>query len=133
MRHGWLVVGLCLIGATGATPQVAQDDGVVTLDSGVIRGTSSAPAENVRVFKGIPFAAPPVGDRRWRPPHPVASWGGERAADQFGPRCTQSGRPALGSGLPIQPRSEDCLYLNVWTAAEPDEHVLSWFGSTAVH
>jgi len=134
VRHGWLVVGLCLIGATGVTPQVTPDNSVVTLDTGVIRGMSSGPAESVRAFKGIPFAAPPVGDRRWRPPHPVASWGGERAADQFGPRCTQSGRPALGSGLPIQPRSEDCLYLNVWTSAEPDERrpVMVWIHGGAL-
>jgi carboxylesterase type B len=74
----------------------------------------------MRVFKGIPFAAPPVGSLRWRPPQPVESWAGVRPADQFGARCMQpgggpGGRRAAPSAA--APMSEDCLYLNVWTEA----------------
>jgi para-nitrobenzyl esterase len=64
------------------------------------------------VYRGIPFAAPPVGDLRWQPPQPPTPWQGVRSADTFGPACVQ-GRSAL--------MSEDCLYLNVWTKAESAE------------
>jgi para-nitrobenzyl esterase len=84
---------------------------VVKLDSGPISGTAGQSAE-VRVFKGIPYAAPPVGELRWRPPQPVKSWEEVRKADQFGPRCLQAAQPNS------QPVSEDCLYANVWTAAQ---------------
>ena len=71
----------------------------------------------IRVFRGIPFAAPPVGDLRWKAPQPAKSWTGVRKAVDFGPSCMQ--RAIFGdmefraSGM-----SEDCLYLNVWTPAE---------------
>jgi hypothetical protein len=74
-------------------------------------------AAGVRSFKGIPFAAPPIGDLRWRAPQPVKAWRGDRSADQFGPKCMQTAR--LGNIDPLNPRmSEDCLYLNVWTPAK---------------
>jgi para-nitrobenzyl esterase len=74
-------------------------------------------ASGVRVFKGIPFAAPPVGDLRWKPPQPVPPWDGVRAASDWGPRCVQSNR--LGEIDPLNKRmDEDCLYLNVWTPAK---------------
>jgi para-nitrobenzyl esterase len=85
----------------------------VKLDSGQVAGTSGSIPE-MRVYKGIPFAAPPVGDLRWRAPQPAAHWEGVRAADAFGPVCVQN---APGGG--DQKVSEDCLYLNVWTAAKP--------------
>jgi len=78
-----------------------------------------APRENgVRCFKGLPFAAPPVGNLRWRPPAPVAAWTGVRAADAFGPASLQGVvfddiDPTL-TGV-----SEDCLYLNVWAPDVP--------------
>jgi para-nitrobenzyl esterase len=84
----------------------------VRIDTGLISGTTTT-SDDVRVFKGIPFAAPPVGDLRWRPPQPAAHWDGTRAADQFGPVCMQQGRP----GATPAP-SEDCLYINVWTGAK---------------
>ena len=64
-------------------------------------------------FKGLPFAAPPVGALRWRIPQPVIAWSGVRKADTFAPACIQ---PWAGNPSPRQLR-EDCLYLNVWTAA----------------
>ncbi len=67
----------------------------------------------VESFKGIPFAAPPVGDLRWRPPEPPANWTGVRKADAFGPICMQAAR-GFFSGSPM---SEDCLTLNVWRPA----------------
>lgn len=64
-------------------------------------------------FKGLPFAAPPVGALRWRTPQPVVAWNGVRKADTFAPACIQ---PWAGNSDPNR-LSEDCLYLNVWTAA----------------
>jgi len=87
----------------------AAIDDPVPLDTGMISGAATGSAE-VRVFKGIPYAAPPVGDLRWRAPKPVAHWEGTRQADQFGPVCMQGGNN--------QKMSEDCLYLNVWTGAK---------------
>ena len=73
----------------------------------------------MRIYKGIPFAAPPVGKLRWQPPQPAAAWQGVRECMQFGTTCPQQPYPA-GSvyAQPPQPQSEDCLYLNVWTAAD---------------
>jgi para-nitrobenzyl esterase len=82
----------------------------VKLDTGLVSGIPATSAD-VRIFKGIPFAAPPVGNLRWRAPQPAAHWEGVRKADQFGPRCMQGGGPGG------QPMSEDCLYLNVWSSA----------------
>jgi para-nitrobenzyl esterase len=122
-----------ILGATGlalASISSAAVPDPVRLDSGAIAGTSGTSAD-VRVFKGIPFAAPPVGPLRWRPPQPPASWQGVRRADQFGPRCMQrGGGGGRSNGAPAPPSvSEDCLYLNVWTAAaSPSERrpVILW-------
>jgi len=82
----------------------------VTVDGGRVEGT----VENgLQVYRGIPFAAPPVGDLRWRAPQPVKPWQGVRRADKFAPACMQVAGPATA----LQPPSEDCLYLNVWTPA----------------
>src|SRR5439155_24940034 len=77
-----------------------------TVDGGKISGTS---ADGVRVFKGIPFAAPPVGDLRWKAPQPVVAWSGVKAADTFGPQCMQPPYPA-GSPYAMPPAAmgEDC-------------------------
>src|SRR5438093_13292001 len=88
----------------------------VKTDAGGLSGTSAA-APGVRVFKGVPFAAPPVGALRWRAPQPVAKWTGVRKADTFGDVCVQPkgiGRLNVSVDLPDSPAaSEDCLYLNV--------------------
>src|SRR5262245_1503946 len=104
----------------------------VKTDAGLVSGTSAA-SSDVRVFKGIPFAAPPIGDLRWRAPQPVARWTGVRKADAFGNVCVQPkgvGRLNVSVDLPDSPAmNEDCLYLNVWTAARSgSEHrpVMFW-------
>src|ERR1019366_9511932 len=102
----------------------AAIDAPVKLDTGLVSGT---PGKNpdVTVYKGLPFAAPPTGNLRWHAPTPVAKWEGVRKADAFGPMCMQA--PGRGANPPKM--SEDCLYLNVWTAAKsPSEKrpVIVW-------
>jgi para-nitrobenzyl esterase len=81
--------------------------------NGVLEGTVN-PATGIRIFKGVPFAQPPVGDLRWKEPRPPNDWTGMRKADQFGPRCEQ--RPVFGDmNFRSNGMSEDCLYLNIWT------------------
>ena len=112
-----------------ALPLLALND-PVRLESGSISGAAGGSAE-VRVYKGIPYAKPPVGELRWKPPKPPASWRGVRRATQFSAVCEQVPYPkgsvydrafALAGILPAggapQSMSEDCLYLNVWTAAK---------------
>lgn len=71
----------------------------------------------IRTFKGVPYAAPPIGDLRWREPQPVKSWTGIKKADKFGPRAMQ--RPVFGDmNFRSNGMSEDCLYLNLWTPAK---------------
>ncbi|MGW2822666.1 carboxylesterase/lipase family protein [Streptomyces sp. NPDC001443] len=71
---------------------------------------------SVTVFRGIPYAAPPVGDQRWRAPQPPPRWEGVRRADRFGPMCPQAPADAAATGVDV-PMSEDCLSLNIWTGA----------------
>ncbi len=81
----------------------------------VTGGSVSGVVENgVAAFKGVPFAAPPVGDRRWKAPAPVQPWSGVRRADAFANACMQAPN-TQGNTAPV---SEDCLYLNVWTPAK---------------
>ncbi|HEV7384094.1 MAG TPA: carboxylesterase family protein, partial [Phenylobacterium sp.] len=87
----------------------------VTVEGGRIAGETSGP---VAVFRGIPYAAPPVGALRWRPPQRAAAWSGVRPATRFGPACPQAGGEGVTDivrygGAP-EPTSEDCLTLNVW-------------------
>ena len=83
----------------------------VDVQQGALRG---AETDGIRHFFGIPFAAPPIGDLRWRAPQAPAAWTGEREATAFGPACEQIRRPAK-NGEAAMPMSEDCLTLNIWS------------------
>ncbi|HAH22966.1 MAG TPA: carboxylesterase [Prolixibacteraceae bacterium] len=103
-----------LLGTTFAqSPQVKTANGI-------LEGIDDS---GIRTFKGIPFAAPPLGDLRWKEPQPVKNWDGIRKADKFGPRAMQ--RAIFGDmGFRSNGMSEDCLYLNVWTPAlSSNEHL----------
>jgi para-nitrobenzyl esterase len=93
----------------------------VRLESGLVEGVVSS-SKDVVVFKGIPYAAPPVGDSRWREPQPPAKWEGVLKADSFGASCPQpvsTGAPPLTEEFAMRgPTSEGCLFLNVWTPAK---------------
>jgi para-nitrobenzyl esterase len=106
------VSGLAWISAQPESP--TPDPTRVTLDTGAITGAFSDEKKTVRVYRGIPYAMPPTGDRRWKPPAPPAAWEGVRTCTEFGPSCPQPG--ALMGRTP-HTVSEDCLYLNMWTAA----------------
>jgi para-nitrobenzyl esterase len=97
----------------------AAASGQVRTDAGSIEGSTSGDGK-VQIFKGVPYAAPPVGTLRWKEPQPVPSWQGSRKATEFGARCMQGnvfGDMMFRDAAP----SEDCLYLNVWTPkASPD-------------
>jgi para-nitrobenzyl esterase len=97
----------------------------VRVEQGELRGVRSADGA-VTAFKGVPFAAPPVGELRWRAPRPAPSWDGVRPADRFARHAIQAahrdhlagGDYGAAAGTSYGETSEDCLYLNVWTAAE---------------
>jgi len=107
--------------ALAVAPASAQ---VVKTSAGQVAGTT---AEGVASWKGIPFAAPPVGDLRWAPPQPVAAWSGVKPATAFGPACLQPER-GDGGGVGAPPaQSEDCLTLNVYApAGAKDLPVMVW-------
>jgi para-nitrobenzyl esterase len=137
-----LLCSLAVLAAIGVgAAAVAENPSLARVDGGELQGVL---ADGVVAFKGIPFAAPAVGDLRWRPPQPAAKWTGVRQASEFGADCMQ-GRfgpppgagaragappaqrtttPALAPPPPatapaVRAPSEDCLYLNVWRPAEP--------------
>jgi para-nitrobenzyl esterase len=107
MKSAWLGIAgvvLWLLAVAGAS--------AVEIDAGEIEGVRDG---DLAVYKGVPFAAPPVGPLRWREPQAVAPWTGSRTADRFAPACMQQGVSMPGETPPAT--SEDCLYLNVWTPA----------------
>jgi len=109
-RIAAMIAALAVL-ALGATAHAAEID--VHIDSGLVAGQAN---DGVEVFKGVPFAAPPVGPLRWKPPQPAAAWARARDASAYGPACPQTinadGRPN-GGGY-VGPTSEDCLSLNVF-------------------
>ena len=137
-------IGLLLL-LSGVLAVIARPSAMipeqVRVDTGALSGVVGGTQPTVRVFKGIPFAAPPLGENRWKAPQPAAKWDGVRKADAFGAPCAaggpaggRGGRGARGAAAPGAPapgqvttglvlpprepaRSEDCLYANVWTSA----------------
>jgi para-nitrobenzyl esterase len=121
------------------TTAIAAVKEPIELDSGLLGGSAES-SNGIRVFRGIPFAAPPVGTLRWQPPQPVAKWDGVRDASKFGNVCIQPAGPSSGPQARLNiafmdgspPAAEDCLYLNVWTPAKSANEklpvMLYWFG-----
>ncbi len=107
------LLSMLAIGVLGvASPSLAQE--AVAIDSGQLQGVTAA---GVTSFKGVPYATPPVGALRWRPPAPVQPWQGVRVADKYGPICMQ--KLVKDNGVGPGPVSEDCLTLNVFAPAGP--------------
>ena len=119
---------LCILGAglAGLSARAADSDPVVIVTGGSIRGRL-LPEGRGRVFKGIPFAQPPVGQLRWREPRPVVAWTGIRDAGESGPPAAQA---AFGwNDQAASASREDCLYLDVWTPttlAQVRQPVMVW-------
>jgi para-nitrobenzyl esterase len=128
LKNSVLLASAVLVFLASCAPEI---DDTVKIDSGLISGTMDS---DVRVFRGIPYAAPPIGDLRWKPPQPVELWQGVRDCAEFCFSCVHVPYPpdSLWTGPewddPAE-QSEDCLHLNVWTAAtSPDEKrpVMVW-------
>src|SRR5574344_1633727 len=105
-----LLISISLLSCTGHPVM----DTLVEVTGGTVQGVKS---DSLTIFKGIPFAAPPVGELRWKAPQPVIPWEGVRDASQFG------GSPVANTPFPPG-QTEDCLYLNVWTPAEYSDEKL---------
>lgn len=113
-RSVWVVT--VLVAMAAATAAAAGNSLVVKTDNGKIRGKLSNDGQ-VRIFLGIPYAAPPVGPLRWQPPQPAKKWQGTRDATEFGHRCVQAN--IFHDMVFRDPgESENCLFLNVWTPAK---------------
>lgn len=113
---------LLLLVLNGLSNEIYAQLNIVNLKSGQISGTTSAD-KTIHIFKGIPFAAPPVGDFRWKAPQPVVSWNSVKKYEEFAPSPVQEYRgPSMMYTeefmTPKEPTSEDCLYLNIWTASK---------------
>src|SRR5262249_25808107 len=118
---GAALAALSLAASGGAGVRTGSSP-IVTISGGAVRGVAVAGGY---AFRGLPYAAPPIGDLRWRPPQPPDSWTDVRDASQFGPSCLQ--KPSLFA--PPGPESEGCLYVNVSTptlSADAARPVLVW-------
>ncbi|WP_100611921.1 carboxylesterase/lipase family protein [Confluentibacter lentus] len=122
MKKLSLGILILIIGVFTSCVKKSDPNPVLTIEGGQIQGVET-PTEGIIAYKGIPFAAPPVGDLRWKEPQPVIPWEGIKVADAYGNAASQVtwnpesfyGREWRASGS--VPFSEDCLYLNVWTPA----------------
>lgn len=101
------VVGALLLLCVTSNLAYSSDMEHVTVEQGALQGKTEG---NLTVFKGVPFAKPPVGELRWKAPQPAESWTGTHQALEFAPSPIQAGEPPAG-------KSEDGLYLNIWTPA----------------
>lgn len=129
MKQTVILLTVIMLAACSSAPKGRSlkviDLNAVKTEAGLVSGVRGGDG-TVSIFKGIPFAAPPVGDLRWKAPAPVAHWEGVRKCDVFPPSAMQS-KPtpfAMWSKefmAPEEPLSEDCLYLNLWTAAKTVE------------
>jgi para-nitrobenzyl esterase len=116
---------LCLLLGNFSLYAYAQGERpVIQIESGRLQGVAE---HNMFAFKNIPYAAPPVGDLRWRPPQPALPWTGTRDASLFGDSCPQPFVKNLSAGLSL-PGNEDCLKLNVFTPSKPGKNlpVMVW-------
>jgi len=123
MKRG--MIALVAASVLSLPAQTLAQGPVIETTSGPVRGEVQ---DGVSIFRGLPYAAPPVGPRRWRPPAPAVSWTEVREASQFGAACPQP-PPRPGSIYAAQHRavSEDCLYLNVWASTNSrDAPVFVW-------
>jgi len=98
-----------------AEPQASNSLDVVQTDAGLVKGKTE---EGVRAYLGIPYAAAPTGELRWKPPQPIARWNGVLDVEEFASPCTQSLADVRIQHETKNSTSEDCLYLNVWTPAK---------------
>src|SRR5690349_20677296 len=106
-------IALALVAACAAGATAQTTTAIVKTDAGPVTGLA---ADGVAAYKGIPFAAPPVGALRWKAPQPARPWTAVLAADHYASDCMQ--KPFGGDAAPLgTPPAEDCLYLNVWTPA----------------
>jgi para-nitrobenzyl esterase len=148
MKLKLTLLGLCFLTTivqwtvAQSQPAGAAATTVVRVDTGQLQGVVD---DGVVSYKGVPFAAPPLGDLRWRPPQAAGQWTGVRQATEFGADCMQArfGRPPAPGAPPVPAPSEDCLFLNVWrpasAAAGAKLPVMVWiygggfmFGSSAM-
>jgi para-nitrobenzyl esterase len=113
MNKNWIGATMVAAVVWCAQPAVAQVQ-AADVTGGHVEGVV---AHGITSYKGIPFAAPPLGELRWKPPQPVKPWTGAKKADTYGPSCMQDPNFAKLFGAPPA-ISEDCLYLNVWTPAK---------------
>ncbi len=131
LRHHLLLLPLLLLAgpavaaAAARLPAISSSEFVdANITGGVVRGlVASNGTARVGVWKGIPFAKPPVGDLRWRPPQPAAPWPDVLDATEFRHNCLQNPGPQMmGWTQPLDQLSEDCLYLNVYAPLLPHQH-----------
>ncbi len=108
-----IFIGFSLFASQTVSNGVTNDGPTVQITAGKVRGLTDG---DVASFKGIPYAAPPVGEFRWRQPQPVTPWEGVRDANEYGSNCAQAGWGAA-PGTIAEGSSEDCLYLNLWVPA----------------
>jgi len=128
-----LIFGLSMAaGVIVAGAATAAEGPIVRAPAGAVQGVAQ---DGVVAFKGLPYAAPPVGDRRWKPPAPAATWAGVRPATDFGPACVQpkSAGSASVYAADVGPMSEDCLSLNIWAPKEAGKApVMVWIHGGAL-